>query len=176
MAKLNRDEILRNMLQTLVDGWGSNAVQTALDALQTVHKTAKPRRPKASLEASGPSAIDLVAEVDMPRERKAIVNELAMRFDEGSAFPKLSDVRAFLLAHHRNGTDVKTRTVGFKRMLPVLAAMSPKGLEKLLARSHYSGPADLAPISDAIRGAGETMRGGPVGGRDAVVREELFTS
>lgn len=157
MAKLNRDEVLRRLLQTLVDGWGQSAVRSALDSLGS---TAAPKRKRAKPgdEIQSSNAADLIAELNLSPDRGAILTELAKRFDEGSAFPKLSDVRSFLLSHHRNGTDLKGRIPAFKRMLPVLVEMSPKGLERLLARSHHSGPAELGAISDAIKGAGENLR------------------
>ncbi|WP_439538947.1 hypothetical protein [Sphingomonas sp.] len=169
MAKLNRDEILHELLKTLVDGWGQSAVQAALDGLCSPVETAKRKRARSRDKPVFQRAVDLVEELKLPPDRDAILTELARRFDEGSAFPKIGDARSFLLSHHRNGTDLKGRIPAFKRMLPVLVEMSPKGLERLLARSHHSGPADLGEISDAIKGAGENLRGGgkPQGERDA---------
>jgi hypothetical protein len=104
----------------------------------------------------------LISNLELSPDRRAILVELAKRFDEGSAFPKLGDIRSFLLSHQRNGADLKGRIPAFRRMLPVLVEMSAKGLEKLLARAHHSGPVELSAISDAIRGAGENLRGIPL--------------
>lgn len=185
MAKLTRDGILRGLLLTLVDGWGQSAVRAALDELGSPDGRQRRERAKSEAEPCGPNAVELIAELELPPDRKAILVELAKRFDDGSAFPKLGDIRSFLLSHHRNGTDLKGRVPAFRRMLPVLVEMSPKGLEKLLARSHHSGPTDLHAISDAIRGAGENLRGsgltaeGPIDGELPLVdepREEPGTS
>lgn len=159
MAKLNRDKILRELLQALVDGWGHSAVQKVLDGLGPAGEIPRRTRAKSRDNPVHQRAVDLVEELKLPPDRDAILTELARRFDEGSAFPKIADVRAFLLSHHLSGADLKGRIPGFKRMLPVLLEMSSKGLERLLARSHHSGPAELGAISDAIRGAGEQMRG-----------------
>ena len=158
MPKLTRDEILRGLIQTLVDGWGHSAVQDALDGLGAAEADIRPRRAKSEPQPS-PKALEIIENLDLPSDRKPILAELAKRFDEGRAFPKLGDIKSFLLSHHRKGADLKGRLSGFNRMLPILVEMSPKGLEKLLTRSQHSGPADLAPISDAIRGAGENLRG-----------------
>ena len=159
MAKLNRDEILRNLLQTLVDGWGLAAVEAALQNLHFQAKGEK-RTPRACVEAaSDRGAVALIADLSLAPDRKSLLVELARRFDEGSAFPKIGDIRSFLLAHQQNASDLKSRVSAFKRMLNVLTTMSPKGLERLIARSHHSGPADLGEISDAIRNAGEDLRG-----------------
>lgn len=163
MAKLNRDEILRGLLQTLVDGWGRSAVEVALKDLDSPAASSKRKRAERRKEVGererGASA--LIAELELAPDRKAALSELAARFDEGSAFPTMGDVRSFLLAHQQNAAELNGRTAAFKRMLPVLSGMSPKGLEKLIARSHHSGPAELGAISDAIRGAGEDLRGKP---------------
>lgn len=162
MAKLNRDEILRGLVQTLVDGWGENAVRTTLDTLRTAPaQRSKRKRSARRGEDHVPGAEALVGETDLPPDRRKLLSDLAKRFDEGAAFPKLGDTRNFLRSHQKDATNIKSRAQAFKRMLPILSRMSPKGLEKLIARSHYSGPADLGDISDAIRGAGENLRGDP---------------
>lgn len=167
MAKLNRDEILRGLIQTLVDGWGQSAVRNALEELGSSQEFGRSKAPKGRADDLGPKAAKLVSDLEISPDRKAVLVELAERFDEGRAFPKLRDIKSFLLSHHRDGADLKTRETAFKRMLPVLIEMSPKGLEKLLARSHHSGPADLGAISDAIRGTGENLRGGVSGAKEA---------
>lgn len=159
MAKLNRDEILHDILRTLVGGWGKGAVLAALD---TAPRDGTRNRGEDTAEDLAGGAKALVAEIGLPSEHRQLMLDLAKRFDDGSAFPKVGDVRSFLLSHQQNATDIKSRTQGFKRMLPILSRMSPKGLERLIARSHHSGPADLGEISDAIRGAGEDLRGKPL--------------
>jgi hypothetical protein len=159
VARLNRHEILQGILQTLVDGWGQSAVSAALDAVVLSNDSRTRKRKKSDAEARAPNAMQLVVDMELPADRKAILIELAKRFDDGSAFPKLGDIRSFLLSHHRSGVDLKGRIPAFRRMIPILVEMSPKGLEKVLARSHHSGPADLGAISDAISGTGADLRG-----------------
>jgi hypothetical protein len=158
--------MLRALLRTLVDGYGYDAVETALRKLSAPVESERRKPSERSQEASAHAhgAEKLVAGMDLAPEHKLLLAELAKRFDQESAFPKWSDIRGFLLAHQQDATDLKGRVGAFKRMLPVLSAMSPKGLEKLIARSHHSGPADLGAISDAIRDAGEDLRGKQVGG------------
>lgn len=159
MAKLKRDEILREILKTLVDGWGKGTVLAALEALDKALPEGNANRGEGAAEDIARGAEALVAEVELPSEHRQLMMDLARRFDDGGAFPKLGDVRSFLLSHQQNAIGLKSRVQGFKRMLPILSRMSPKGIEHLIARSHHSGPADLGEISDAIRGAGENLRG-----------------
>lgn len=160
-AKLNRDEILRGILQTLVEGWGLNTVQAALSDLDAPNAREKRDRKRLSPEIVSRGAVAHVEELSISPEKMVPLLELAKRFDEGSAFPKMGDIRSFLLSHQQSAVELKGRVAAFKRMLPIMVEMSPKGLERLVSRSHHSGPADLAAISDAIRGAGEDLRGKP---------------
>lgn len=159
MTKLNREMILRGLLQTLVDGYGRKAVESTLAALDGPTDSSERKQPEASHESAPRGAEAMVVALEAPSERKALLIDLAKRFDEGTAFPKLSDIRSFLSAHQQGAGELKGRTPAFRRMLPILSAMSNKGLEKLISRSHHTGPADLSDISDAIRGAGEHLRG-----------------
>lgn len=158
-AKLNRDQILRGILRTLVDGWGYDAVKTTLETIDTDTATTREAAAadrKASLKTTAAAQIE---ELQLPPGRRLLLKTLALSYDEGTAFPKLSDARAFLISHQRDAKEVKSRSQAFKRMLPILNQMSEKGLEKVISRSHHSGPAELDPISKAIRGAGEELRG-----------------
>jgi hypothetical protein len=184
VAKLNRNEVLRELLQTLVDGWGRNAVAAALTDLgicADLSNRRRAERPDRDGERER-GAFALIAELELAPDRKVALSELAARFDEGIAFPKTGDIRRFLLAHQQNAAELEGRVAAFKRMLPVLSGMSPKGLEKLIARSHHSGPAELAAISEAIRGAGEELRGKPQalvergGKKDAEPAEDAIQS
>lgn len=127
-----------------------------LDGPVSTEKSAPPGVKTATDESA---AFHLVQLMDVPINRKTLLLNLAERYDDGTAFPKISDVRSVLLSHHQNAKDLKTRIQAFKRLLPVLSAMSEKGLEKLISRAHHSGPAELGAISEAIRGAGEDLRG-----------------
>jgi hypothetical protein len=159
VARLNRNEVLQGILRSLVAGWGYSAVLASLETLESEEQTTSKSPSGRSAKDELSPAVSLVNELDIPSGRKALLQTLAIHYDEGSAFPKLGDGRAFLLSHHRDAKDIKNRSQAFKRMLPLLVKMSEKGLEKVIARSHHSGPAELEPISKAIRGAGETLRG-----------------
>lgn len=158
-TKLNRDEILKEILQTLVRGWGHAAVLASLHEIRSPLADRKSTRSYKENKKADKAAAQIVADASLPAEKKHLLLQLAERFDEGSAFPRITDVRSFLITHDRNSNDIKDRSQAFKRMLPVLSGMSEKGLEKVISRSHHSGPAELEAISNAIRGAGEDLRG-----------------
>jgi len=160
-TKINKEEILKQILSTLVKGWGVAAVRTALDSL-----AAEENSPTLAATASGGktkkqfSAVAVVADLGLTGELGILMAQLASDFDAGLAFSRVSDIRAFLVSHHRPAKDLKSRDQGFRKLLPVLLNMSEKGLQRVLVRSMHSGPAELGSISEAIKGAGHSIRGG----------------
>lgn len=155
-SKPGPNTALKDILQALIKNWGYEAVRAALEPSPVVER--RPRTPSGR-ETEDVGAVALLETVKLPPGRRAILRSLAVQYDQGAAFPKLGDAKAFLLSHHRDAKDIRGRAQAFRRMLPILSQMSEKGLEKVISRSQHSGPAELAPISQAIRGAGEQMRG-----------------
>lgn len=158
-SKLNRDEILRDLLRTLVSGWGHKAVADALEGI-----TGKPTGTRSKGRSSESSkeemkALQIAERLQLPDSKKDLIIIFAKDFDVGKALPRMSDIRAFLISHHQNAKELRSREQAFRRMLPILERMSEKGLSKVIARSQHSGPAGLDLISDAIKGAGENLRG-----------------
>jgi hypothetical protein len=163
-ARLNRDAILREMLDTLVRGWGAKAVLAALNEVVAT-TDARSSRARHSGETGPPEqkAVQMVQGRLIAEDRKPLMLQLAAAFDAGTAFPRMSDVRAFLSSHHQNVKELRSREQAFRKMLPLLERMSEKGLAKVISRSEHSGPAELNSISDAIKNSGESLRGVPEG-------------
>ena len=158
--KLNRDAILRELLRTLINGWGQKAVYDALNEFTGDSSANSSGNRKLERTARTDSnAMQLVEGLQITGERKHLFLQLAKAFDEGTAFPRIADVRAFLASHHLRVKELRTRDEAFRKMLPLLMKMSEKGLLKVISRSQHSGPAELGSISDAIKGAGHQMRG-----------------
>ncbi|MGO4835568.1 hypothetical protein AB4144_25290, partial [Rhizobiaceae sp. 2RAB30] len=148
-TKLNRDAILREMLSTLVKGWGRNAVYDALDELIRATKSeASVDRQTTEVAKIEPRAVQLVEDLPIAGDRKLLMLQLARAFDAGTAFPRITDVRAFLASHHQSAKELRSRDEAFRRMIPLLQRMSEKGLLTVMSRSHHSGPAELGSISD----------------------------
>lgn len=160
-AKLNRDEILREILSTLVKGWGRKAVHDALDKIKGEWVNGPEEKYTEETKGGESKIIPVVENLLIPEERKILILKLARAYDAGVAFPKMSDVKAFLASHHQGVKDLRSRDQAFNKMIPILQRMSEKGLMKVISQSHYSGPVELGSISDAIKGAGQDMRGTP---------------
>lgn len=159
VAKASRDQILKRLLHALIDVWGYEVVLATVQSLQTSSGGHETESRKGQGSRQPETAVTYATEIATSPERKKLIIHLAEMFDRGTAFPTLSDIRSFLKSHQLDARDLKSRSHAFKKMLPVLVGMSEKGLEKVISRSHHSGPAMLESISDAIRGAGESLRG-----------------
>lgn len=160
-AKLNKEQILHEMLDVLIKGWGLKAVQDGLATLSS--KTTSGVRGAKVVEPSSatvkdPKAVMLVLDLTIPEERKALLIEIAEAFDSGSAFQRTSDVRSFLAAHSTPVREIRSRDHAFRLMLPIFERMSEKGLARILSSSRHSGPAELGSISEAIKGTGKDLR------------------
>tara|TARA_R110002049_G_scaffold53928_1_gene150429 strand:- start:973 stop:1482 length:510 start_codon:yes stop_codon:yes gene_type:complete len=164
-TKLTKNDILAEVLETLVRGWGRKAVRQALDAVEQGGKNHP-----ASLEfgsaghksrvmnAEGAGAEQIAQRITTPDHKKELIIKFAKDYDKELAFPKLSDAKRFLAAHNVMLKELKSRNQAFKKMLPILVGMSEKGLMNVITRSRYSGPASLEDISDAINESGRSMR------------------
>ena len=161
-GKLNREQILHEMLDTLVKGWGLRAVQDALANLNTAtaSENAKSGQPSSSAERES-KAVELVLGLTLPGDRKTLLVEIAKAFDSGFAFPRNSDVKSFLSAHNNPAREIRSRDHAFRLMIPILERMSEKGLARVLSSSRHSGPAELGSISEAIKDTGNDLRGAP---------------
>ncbi|MGY0482890.1 hypothetical protein [Endobacter medicaginis] len=153
------EDALNRLLDTLIDVWGREAVAASLNRHAQAPINLPSARKKAGKARALKSAVSLVEEMEVDAIKREALLRLASAYDSGDAFPKVSDGRAFLSAHQKDAKNVSDRSQAFKRMLPILIEMSTKGLETLAERSHHSGPTQLEPISNAIREAGESMRG-----------------
>lgn len=158
-SKLNREEILRDLLRTLVSGWGHKAVADALEELSGKPTGSRSKGRSSETPKEEMKALQIAERLQLPDSKKDLIILFAKDFDDGKAFPRMSDIRAFLISHHQNSKEIRNREQAFRRMIPVLERMSEKGLSKVIARSQHSGPAGLDLISDAIKGAGENLRG-----------------
>lgn len=160
-SKLGRDQVLREMLNTLIKGWGRKAVYDALDEIVGSSSPSRlsESRDRPPVEAES-KILQFAKELPAHGERRELIIKFAQDFVVGTALPKMSDVRAFLASHQQDSKDIKSREQAFRKIAPLLLEMSEKGLVKTISRSQRSGLADLGSISDAIKGAGENLRGG----------------
>ena len=158
--------ILAELLQLIVRNWGKEAVLAELTQLgdDEFMKGAAKVRSNAGAPAREPplrktrSAVRQVEALNEAGNRREALFLIATKYDEKKFLPALSDIREFLAMRSGERRSVKDRSQGFSLLLEVLKEMSPGHLDDLASSDNFSGPLQLAPLSNAIKAAGEARR------------------
>jgi hypothetical protein len=170
---MKRNAFLAKLLQTLVAEYGHEEILNALTRLPHTGddgnlasqskqqrlwleqsrqgKTVKPKRP---------TAVDQVKKASSVTGDRDEILTLANRFDRKDFLPSVGDIRQFLAMTGSIVEGLTSRNEGFRYLLPVLVKLPPERLKRLASSNSHSGPAQLGPLADAIRSAGEAMRRG----------------
>jgi len=83
---------------------------------------------------------------------------IAEKFDRKEFLPSIGDIREFLAMMGEASAGMKDRLDGFRRLLSSLTQLPPDKLKRLASSTSYSGPAQLGPLSDAIKSTGDAIR------------------
>ena len=100
------------------------------------------------------TAIEYVAKMDLPPEKKAPVTELAKRFERKSFLPSTGDIANFCQVYRLDKPASKSRASAIPRVFKYIASMDAIAIQKILDEGMFSGPSRLGPIADAIRNNG----------------------
>ena len=163
----SKPAFLGRLMRMLVDEWGYAAVEDALAQISDTHRDKgssvlqdrwagiSPSRAERRIK---PSAVEQVSRLSIPdRERQSLL-VLAKKFDQRSFLPKVIDIREFLAMRGEEHRGVKDRLDGFRVLLRWLSQLPSDKLEEIANSGRYSGPAQLGPLSDAIKSTGEAIR------------------
>ncbi|MFL6845933.1 MAG: hypothetical protein ACJ8ER_13760 [Allosphingosinicella sp.] len=148
------DELLRGLLSVMLKEWSPVRVYRTLDSL--VPEQERPRA-NAKRRADRPqqrTPTDQVKMLKLPRDKKRVLLEMAIDFENKKYLPTISDARNHLEMLGLDGGAIKSRTESFKALLPILVDMPPEALERTRRRGGQGGPARLGPLADAIRESG----------------------
>ena len=113
-----------------------------------VRKTSKPRR----------TAIEYVRKMDMPAERAELMGRAAEAFELRAFLPTIGDIRSFCETYGIEEPRSKSRVAGIPRIFKFLVTMQLTDIKRMLDDGMFSGPAELGPIADAIRGKAREYR------------------
>jgi hypothetical protein len=160
----NSKTVLVSLLKTVVRGWGWRAVVTELEKLLASQHAgegdfADDLRSLARRSRKPKSAVDLVEALTVPEEKKSTILQIAEKFDRKNFLPSLGDMREFLAMRGGGRPVLHDRQLGFRRILELLREMPLDQLDLLATSRSFSGPAQLAPLSEAIGATGRTRRG-----------------
>lgn len=151
---------LRTTLASMVERFGFEKVYGALREIapsqagvESSMKRGAPThaRNRGARSTPRPSAVEYVRALDLAKDKTHVIERAAKEFECGSFLPTLADLRSFFDAYGIDELKSKSRISGIPRIFKFLATMEPEDIAKILDSRLFSGPAELAPIADAIR-------------------------
>jgi hypothetical protein len=102
--------------------------------------------------------VDFVQSLEVPAARAAVLRRAAEEFDQRAFLSTLNDIRNFCEAYGIEEPRSKSRASGIPRVFKFLVTMDVADVERMLDDRMFSGPAQLGPIADAIRGKAKEYR------------------
>lgn len=167
------NEELRVALMSIVQRFGVDEVENVLQELDTRtaggKSPAAPRRHSARGDAAGGrhrlTALEYVQKMDMSAERADVIRRAAKEFEQRTFLPTLGDIRSFCETYGIDEPRSKSRVGGIPRIFKFLTTMESAEVERMLDDRLFSGPVELGPIAEAIRGKAKQYREATAGGR-----------
>jgi hypothetical protein len=161
----SRKALLNNLLRTLVQEWGHKEVQAALAQLADAVGGTDAHLPEGgrsegirrTRNATKLLASEQVARAKLAEAQRAVLEELALRFDRKQFLPSVPDVREFLVMMGERPGAMKDRSEAFRRLLVALSGLPLERLKRLESSALHSGPSQLGPLSDAISAAAASL-------------------
>lgn len=167
---------LKNMLCLMVDRHGPEQVNRAFREVVSAHRRKNSTKAKASPKNSAKAkpgkkkttALEYVAKMDLPSEKKRELAELAKRFEKKAFLPSFGDIREFCRIYRIAEPASKSRVSALPRVFKFIATMETSKIQRILDDGLFSGPSSLGPIADAImrngRGAAYRLANPPATG------------
>ena len=144
---------LTEALQVLVRRYGVSSVLQSLADIQSTPKpsASSPPRKRTGNPKSKASAVDYVGRMNLPSDKTVALTQAAQRFEDREFLPSIGDIREFSRIYGIELGKSVSRASSIPRIFTFLSAMDTSLVVKLLDDGAFSGPARLAPISEAIR-------------------------
>ena len=165
---------LKDMLCLMVDRHGPEQVGQALREVVSAHRRKNSNKKKASPKSNAQAktkkttALEYVAKMDLPSEKKPAMAELAKRFEEKNFLPSFRSIREFCRIYEIVEPASKSRVSALPRVFKFIATLETSKIQRILDSGMFSGPARLGPIADAImrngRGAAYRLANPPASG------------
>ena len=165
------DEELRMALGAVVQQFGLDEVERALDELREPkgdHRDRNKVTRRSGRGAAGTrrrTAVEYVEKMDMPAERAEVIGRAAAEFERRVFLPTLGDIRSFCQTYGIEEPKSKSRLGGVPRVFKFLTTMEVAEVKQMLDDRLFSGPAELGPIAEAIRGKAKQYRAAAATGR-----------
>ena len=111
-----------------------------------------------SIDSARVSKADGSQSLEVPAEQGAVLRRATEEFEQRVFLSTLNDIRNFCEAYGIEEPRSKSRASGIPRVFKFLVTMDVADVERMLDDRMFSGPAQLGPIADAIRGKAKEYR------------------
>ena len=163
MFKVDRE--LHAALRSMIEQFGFESVSQTLREMERDQVELKTRtvvRPKrvrnhGSSNKRRVSAVEYVRRMDIPGERAEVIVRVAEEFERRTFLPTVRDVLSFCETYGIEQPKSRTRASGIPRIFKFLVTVDVAEVRTMLDDRMFSGPAELGPIADAIRGRAKEM-------------------
>ena len=174
---------LENVLQALAREHGFEEVHACLHRLQAPQTPLplelQPRMPldmgqqveykdeirsstKRRQQKPKTTAMQYVVKMELPLEKRQLLDEVAREFDDKSFLPTFGDIANFCQVYQIDTPASRTRASAVPRVFKFIASMETNDVRVMLDDGMFSGPSRLGPIADAIRQSGRHRNAGPI--------------
>lgn len=149
---------LKDMLCLMVGRHGPEQVNRALREIVSAHRRKNSNKAKASSKNSAKAkpekkkttALEYVAKMELPSEKRRGLAELARRFEEKNFLPSFRSIREFCRIYEIVEPASKSRVSALPRVFKFIATLETSDIQRILDSGRFSGPSRLGPIADAI--------------------------
>lgn len=157
---------LHKILAELVEHYGGDDVFRALQEVRYGKNQVRKRRKRENIGISKiddtsderksskpiPTAVGFVEKLNITADRSREITILARQFDSKKFLPNFGEIRNFCEIYRLKLPLSKSRVSAIPVVFRFLESLDSVDLKKLLFESAHSGPSELGPIADAIRG------------------------
>lgn len=161
--KSKSNKLLAEVLTALVREYGHEEVLQSLNSVAASYKDrVSPNNGNSDAQDAAKkrkaTPTELVERSLLPHASKILLRRLAERFEAKSFLPSIGDVRHFLEMNGFPDEKPIQRAEAFRVVLKVIAQMPEEAIGRLALSHVHSGPSELAPLSQAIKAAGNAHR------------------
>ena len=156
---------VRGALQPVIQQFGMEAVKRALRDFPKQDRALEPRGNSGGGSVSRKAgkrrslnAVEYVRKLDLSEEKEDVIGRAAREFERGTFLPTRGDIKHFCEAYGVDELKSASRAAGVPRIFRFLKEMEVAEIEKILDEQLFSGPAELGPIAEAIRGRARQRR------------------
>ena len=147
--------VIKSLGEMIAD---SDFSQRSIASLESLSVPDVPEKVRRGTPNSKVTATEYVSKLELPPEKKHVLGVLAERFERKKFMHSFGDIDNFCQIHRIDVPKSRSRAGAIPRIFKFLAGMEMTDIQRMLDYEMFSGPAQVAPIADAIRRNGRASR------------------